>query len=1712
MPNPNTFSADLPVQRPEEVTGLSQIVTPTYDYKTTFPPTDSLNTGGNPEASQDPNQGFWVNDSNALKNAFGGVPVAPGGITPAIETRQYNDKTLKFLPGRDNEDIYAQNQGFFNSVGHGLGRLVGLSVSKTGTGLGYLAGLVGIDNDSEKYGGKGFNSWVAGAGDNGIAKWFTNLEDEKIKQDWFPIYAKASEKDHGFFRHAGDLDFWTNDLTDGAAWVISSFALGGGVSKLKLGARTISGLNLLKGEGYASALEGLSKEGVTGAVESNNLLKQGLGATIENPELKNIVTQADQTQQISKAIKWSDNAKLARNIDVGTTSVINTASQAMFSANNAKNNTYDALINQKDDLGNNKYTVEQAKQTAAKVARDSYIMNLGALSLMNLYEANFLFKTPESSAAFRGKTNVNGLFGDVSLQKASFGQKIYNAVKEPGKGFLTAGVWLGNMQLAIDRLNTNPDNFNLDFGTKLKDLGQSYKKQLVDALTGKDIDASKALGLGGFMGAVLGKALGKNEIKQNENEIADLNKQVSAFRGLDNIYKTDSDGKLILENGNPTLDENKVKSWAASYNKILSLQQLSRNFENRGVGELSKVYSDEVFSRFVKAHLDRGMGDILFQKLQDIGNISKEDLALLGYDPESKNADASQKLNNYIDKAKSLENLYNNINNNFVSVTLNPNSKEGAQKRFDMVDKMFYLSARSQTLSEIIKNSKEQYESIKANTDAYNEAFNSTTDEVVNKYNELFEKAYSAGRQPSDHPEMYGINADYERIQDIRDESKSDLDKFAEENKETLNRLKKDSRGRYLYEIANKNLLPSAKEMERQQIIQAESTLSRNATMNVLSRLSDVRFGEKYYDDIYSKEMDRHQQEVDALNQPDETEAEKAVNDFYKDPTKDNNKLESDITEEEIDNAAAALKNDEPVQNGKNIADHIAEKISKGQDLTENEELLRKKLSNQVEDSLTKRSTSSDLNDLNDQSYELERKRDSLENKEDRTEEEETELENLNNQINALNDQSEIKRQELDNQIIVDDSKNIKEEDKSKFLDVLNKINNLKRRVVKTDTFYEVDGEKYRKVTDIIGDSIPEEIRKEPKIQAAINAGNTIDSIVKSYFSPDGLNQTFKDSVSDKVSDDAYNNIVKNLDKIKKNLTDKGIEIVGSNVFIVDDTLKVAGEIDLLGVDKNGNFKIYEVQARRGDVYASYGKRGLGVKLRDIDGKRLSMYRNMFANQYGAIPDEISIKFPFDVKYDKTNPNGFIDGAKVKEPIRFQPLKNVEVKMKNSEPLKIGSKYNSLDMNRIFLNTFLPTKEMGDKLKFLFRNITSKELINGIKMTVKKALPEFQEKFSGQKLALEGQPTEYKINKFKDYRNKDQRGNPREFGNLYTLVGDTEMSLSHEGTNVGFLSPVQTLAYKDTDGTFKILDENTDAQTYSDVTGNDIGTYDEFRKTAAAYKKLHTELSNRAAQSPTGEISLSNEELQKLVDIKPSVGEFDLLAKNADRPLLKDLNFSGIKIGGKQLPVVVNVDADDTVKVLMEKNRKNQATIKKYQEMDKWAVNNLDKVKAAMFDRDGVKLTDNVAIIEDPSGQYKVIALRTKGTFNPAEHEDFVEDLGSKFTAATTKAVFKNENLMIVPKQTEESINLGLKEHDVISKVYPTEDINTVEKFGLEPKVVVTETIDSKIEDFLKNPDPEVKQSLEDFGLTSKDALRVDFEEGDWSSIDDYLDNLRNCK
>jgi hypothetical protein len=97
----------------------------------------------------------------------------------------FSDKDIYGAIGENVEQRRSRNQGALETIGIGATRLAGKTLTKTAESAGFIAGLLGVDNNSENYGG-GFSGWIAGAADNGLATLASDLETKL--EDITPLY------------------------------------------------------------------------------------------------------------------------------------------------------------------------------------------------------------------------------------------------------------------------------------------------------------------------------------------------------------------------------------------------------------------------------------------------------------------------------------------------------------------------------------------------------------------------------------------------------------------------------------------------------------------------------------------------------------------------------------------------------------------------------------------------------------------------------------------------------------------------------------------------------------------------------------------------------------------------------------------------------------------------------------------------------------------------------------------------------------------------------------------------------------------------------------------------------------------------------------------------------------------------------------------------------------------------------------------------------------------------------------------------------------------------------------------------------------------------------------------------------------------------------------------------------------------------------------
>lgn len=204
--------------------------------------------------------------------------------------------------------------------------------------------------------------------------------------------------------------------------------------------------------------------------------------------------------------------------------------------------------------------------------------------------------------------------------------------------------------------------------------------------------------------------------------------------------------------------------------------------------------------------------------------------------------------------------------------------------------------------------------------------------------------------------------------------------------------------------------------------------------------------------------------------------------------------------------------------------------------------------------------------------------------------------------------------------------------------------------------------------------------------QRALDAGSAVDSIIRQYFTIKDISKIVRPS---NMTESAFIDLITTLNSIKSKMENTGERFLADNIVLYQkypDGTRVAGEVDILSVNKDGNFRIYDVKTRG---YSFYVEKGLNLFDWTINGKKatkeevqeyinryfkkpftlnsnmsdkdyytlqLSAYKNLFESQYGVPITKLAI-LPFVLSYDREN----VSGIQIEKgiPIEYNPSVNV---------------------------------------------------------------------------------------------------------------------------------------------------------------------------------------------------------------------------------------------------------------------------------------------------------------------------------------------------------------------------------------------------------------------------------------------------------------------
>ena len=217
-----------------------------------------------------------------------------------------------------------------------------------------------------------------------------------------------------------------------------------------------------------------------------------------------------------------------------------------------------------------------------------------------------------------------------------------------------------------------------------------------------------------------------------------------------------------------------------------------------------------------------------------------------------------------------------------------------------------------------------------------------------------------------------------------------------------------------------------------------------------------------------------------------------------------------------------------------------------------------------------------------------------------------------------------------------------------------------------------------------------------------------VDSVVRNFF-------TSNDTPikPDNMSEKAFTDLIASLTEIKSNIEARGERFLTNNIVLFQkytDGTRIAGEVDILSVDADGNFRIYDVETNKYSFYDFTDKYGNRVNYflnpsatqrmsaKDYYTLQLSAYKNLFESQYRAPITTLAI-MPFVLNYNKD----VIDGVTKEKGIMitYNPSVNVPLvsTVKSSEPTPTNSTvpvFNSALETQDPVNNVLPEYSLED--------------------------------------------------------------------------------------------------------------------------------------------------------------------------------------------------------------------------------------------------------------------------------------------------------------------------------------------------------------------------------------------------------------------------------
>lgn len=543
-----------------------------------------------------------------------------------------------------NEDYYHQNvwneYSLFGKGWRTIGTFAGRTLSKLTTGLIGMVGDVGsmawngMQELVESVGGPKNNFW-ADVSDNWLARTMEEA-DQYTKNQILPTYKAINYDDKGAFSKLTDPYFWSNDIADGAGFLlqfaIPSMLLGKAAQLGKLG--------------HLGRFGRVMSTGV-GQLPTASSLQKGLGATLE------LLTGS-------------------RNVGGISAHVFNTTMESLVEAKEGFHHTVEELMRKG-------YTRDEAQNIAAENAPSQFGMNMAILSFSNAFENKWFQRAAGNRLnPYRARIDDAGLLkvqpGNLVgkfFANNKWGNRLYFYGGDGAKAALMEGYWEENAQLAAQRVASGmytrrgDDTLSEGLREKAYNFFSQYIKQTKDAWNRKDREAADSIMAGAVIGILGGTAFNRlsgdrgeikdftgavvkpktffpegarrQRIRDNAEIVARVKNARDAWLSI-NVMPADLHTPGTIDSPG-IFDQEKAKQRVEEINeklhKVASVLQRKMDLDTLTDQDKRESLQHLLFGDYVKAHIMNGTGEALVNRLKNWSSKSAEELQMYGVDVES---------------------------------------------------------------------------------------------------------------------------------------------------------------------------------------------------------------------------------------------------------------------------------------------------------------------------------------------------------------------------------------------------------------------------------------------------------------------------------------------------------------------------------------------------------------------------------------------------------------------------------------------------------------------------------------------------------------------------------------------------------------------------------------------------------------------------------------------------------------------------------------------------------------------------------------------------------------------------------------------------------------------------------------------------------------------------------------------------------------------